>query len=326
VPTTGKSETIEPLVMIAGGGGFLGSAVARAMVSRGWRVVTLGLGGPTGPVDRMVEHHEGLLTRDLFAAATGMHGRPDILVHAAGGASVGRSWEDPRGDFDLSVASTVEILDFIRNDSKQTHLVFVSSAAVYGNCGDAPLVETDPCEPVSPYGVHKHVCEQLAIGESRMNALGLSIIRFFSIYGDGLRKQILWDILRRAGGNPDAPLELWGTGDETRDFLHVDDAAELIARAAETRTRDSIRLFNGGSGISVTVREIATELIAAAGSDTAFRFNGNVREGDPKHLIANVDRATTELGFNAGISLKEGLARYANWFKQTTETGRGEKL
>ena len=313
---TGSNNDQAPLAMIAGGGGFLGSATAARFVAAGWRVTTLGLGAPHGALADNVSHHEGLLQRGLFSAAAEQDGAPDLIIHAAGGASVGRSWEDPRGDFELSVGSTVEILDFIREEAQGTHLVLVSSAAVYGDHAGGRLSETAPTRPVSPYGLHKQVCEQLAIGESRMTGLGVSIVRLFSIYGDGLRKQILWDILNRVTRAPDQAIELWGTGDETRDFLHVDDAAGLIQRLAETREPASARTFNGGTGLALSVRALAEQLIKAAGLNVPVTFNGKVRSGDPRDLVSDPERIVRGLGFAPTVSLEQGLKRYVDWFER----------
>ena len=316
--TTGGNSGSPGLVMIAGGGGFLGTATARLMASQGWKVVTLGLGAPQDAFVRAgnVHHAEGLIQRQLFHAAMADHGKPDVIIHAAGGASVGRSWDDPRGDFNLSVGSTVEILDFIREEAPETRLVLVSSAAVYGNQGKDRLSESDPCEAMSPYGLHKHVCEELVTGEARMNGLDVSIVRLFSIFGEGLRKQLLWDIMRRVSADPETTLDLWGSGDETRDFVHVDDAAAILATlSAKPGGKGTVRLFNGGSGTAISVRELASMLVKAAGYDTPLSFNGKARSGDPVNLVADATHLRGDLGFSPKVSLEAGLKRYADWFK-----------
>lgn len=317
MPTTGENSVSPGLVMIAGGGGFLGTATARLMASQGWKVVTLGLGAPQGAFVRegRVHHAEGLIQRQLFHSAVAEHGKPDVIIHAAGGASVGRSWDDPRGDFNLSVGSTVEILDFIREEAPGARLVLVSSAAVYGNQGKPRLSESDPCAAMSPYGLHKHVCEELVTGEARMNGLDVSIVRLFSIYGEGLRKQILWDIMRRVTADPETTLELWGSGEETRDFVHVDDAAAILATLSATRGDGKVRLFNGGSGTAIRVRDLASMLVSAAGYETSLTFNGKARSGDPQHLVADAGHLRGALGFSPEVSLKAGLKRYADWYK-----------
>lgn len=318
MPTSGdgprKSGRSGRTVLVAGGGGFLGAQICAAFAARGWNVTSAGIGAPDGPPGAF-NHHEGLISRDLLAAAAQAHGQPDLVVHAAGGASVGQSWESPRGDFDLSVGSTAEILDFIRHQTPRPGLVLISSAAVYGNAGSEPLREDAACLPMSPYGVHKRVCEELALAESRMTGIGLQIVRFFSLYGEGLKKQILWDILSRSSGQPDT-LELWGDGEETRDFLHVDDAARLVCLAGETLQSGRARIFNGASGSPVLVRQLAIKLLESAGLTPALAFNGKHRSGDPRHLTAVISRAHNELGFVADVSLQDGLRRYADWFRQ----------
>lgn len=300
------------LAFLAGGGGFLGAHAAAALRADGYAVVSFGLGAPP-PSAGVAAHYEGLIARALMETAAEAHGAPDVVVQAAGGASVGRSWEDPRGDFDLTAGSTAEILDFLRHDAQQARLVYISSAAVYGAASAPPLSEETPCAPMSPYGVHKRACEELVAGEARLRDLGAVVIRFFSLYGEGLRKQILWDLLTRADAGGDGPLELWGDGEETRDFLHAEDAARIIALAASAAAPGSAVVYNGASGAPVTVRALATKLLEAAGVARDLKFNGKSRAGDPRHLTADVTRLHQGLDFSPSISLEQGLARYVDW-------------
>ncbi|MEQ8433434.1 MAG: NAD-dependent epimerase/dehydratase family protein [Oceanicaulis sp.] len=308
-----RSTPADDLVFIAGGGGFLGQAAARALLKSGRRVVSLGLGAPDAADTDRLHHFDGLIDRGLLAAAYERFGVPGVVLHAAGGASVGRSWQDPRGDFEMSVGSTAEVLDFLRHEGAGARLVLVSSAAVYGAIDDAPRRESDPGLPMSPYGSHKQVCEQLACNEARMTGLGVSVVRFFSLYGDGLRKQLLWDLLERLRAKPDT-LELWGDGGETRDFLHVDDAAALLARLCERTPAGSCELYNGACGAAISVRHLAERLLAAAGAEVELTFNGKFREGDPRHLVADTSKATEQLDFAPRVALDDGLRRYVDWF------------
>ena len=256
-----------------------------------------------------------------MATALNHHGPPEVLVHAAGGASVGRSWEDPKGDFDLSLGSTAEVLDFLRHEAPEARLVYVSSAAVYGGSGGELLSEQDACVPVSPYGVHKAACEQLVLGDARMRGLQATIIRFFSLFGDGLRKQILWDVLNRAYDTSGSHLELWGTGDETRDFLHARDAGRIISAAATTHSAPLDPLIlNGASGTAVTIRSLIERLLRATGVETQIEFNGKSRIGDPLHLTANTNKLSSILKFETKTDLDQGLAQYVDWFNKVKDS------
>lgn len=312
MPTIGENNVNPSHVMIAGGGGFVGARTAALFLDKGWRVTTLGLGSHPENNARGVNHVEGLLLSDLFQSASRLYGEPDVIIHAAGGASVGRSWDDQKGDFDLSVGSTLEILEFIRHLGTNPHLILISSAAVYGNLGDNPRLETDICKPVSPYGLHKYVCEELVRGEARMHGLNVSIVRFFSLYGDGLRKQLLWDVTQRLSANPDETLELWGQGHETRDFLYIDDAANLLFTVADIKKGTETIVLNGATGEATSVRDLVSQLMAAGGWNVDMVFNGKARVGDPIHLCADITQ-TRKFGFTPSVSLNRGLSTYVNW-------------
>jgi UDP-glucose 4-epimerase len=218
---------------------------------------------------------------------------------------------DPDEDRRRSVGVLEQVLDYLRHHAPGARLIFPSSAAVYGHAG-GPALEDTALDPISPYGRHKAMAEAL-IAEAA-SALGLDavIIRFFSAYGPGLRKQLLWELGQRLAARP-AEVELSGTGDETRDFLFVDDATALIGLAAGLERRDEPWVLNGGAGEAVSVRQVAQGLAEALGALSRILFNGIDREGDPRSLVADIGRAAA-LGFRPRVGLDEGLARYARWF------------
>jgi UDP-glucose 4-epimerase len=237
----------------------------------------------------------------------------DAIVHCAGGASVGRSLQDPEGDFERTVVSTAHVLEFMRNKARGARLVLLSSAAVYGVTELEPLHEDLPKQPISPYGAHKALAEDLALHWSRQFDLPIAILRFFSVYGPGLRKQLLWELSRRALAGED-PLTLFGTGEERRDFIHVEDAARLIAAAADPALAPPL-VMNGGSGQATSVRDLATQLLAALGCTQEARFSGAAKAGDPPTLVADQTRSRA-FGFKPSISLEKGLADYAAWVRR----------
>jgi UDP-glucose 4-epimerase len=140
-----------------------------------------------------------------------------------------------------------------------------------------------------------------------LSGLRTIVLRYFSIYGPGLRKQVIWDIVRRIRAG-ERRIELFGTGRETRDFLHVEDAVDLlhlvISRATEPHT-----IVNGGSVTATTVAEIAMIISGALSSDVSITFNGQERAGDPQHFQACTTKAAS-LGFRPRMSLREGLPQY----------------
>lgn len=300
----------DPLtVLVTGGLGFLGSAVARRFKGSGARVVGLGHGDTADAADigydRWVQgdvSDAGLaLLREQF----------DVVVHCAGQSSVARSIEQPMADFRSNVQATADLLEYLRVHCPGVLFIHASSAAVYGAAGDHPLHVTHPSNPVSPYGFHKQMAETLI--QSYRAAFGLRCItvRFFSVYGPGLRRQLLWDASKKlTAGSPSAIF--WGTGDESRDWIHVDDAAGLITKLAETP--GDIETMNGAGGERVSVADTLEQLRLALGSETTIEFNGEIKPGDPLHYHADMTEAG-KLGWHSTISLDDGLRDYARWFR-----------
>lgn len=303
MPPTSPSQPLTPpphgtgLALVTGAGGFIGGHVAAALEGSGWRVVAFGRRTPGAPGGML--HHEGLAD-----AVEGL-GVPQIVVHCAGTGSVRAAEADPQAERLRTIGGLAAVLTFMEEWAPQARLVLLSSAAVYGE-GDAPKDElSTPLRPISVYGEHKQRAEAMATD----SGLDVAVVRFFSIYGPGLRKQLFWDLCGRLAADPET-LGLGGTGEERRDFLYIDDAVRLIGLLACAEAPPLV--VNGGSGRATTVREAAAALIASMGARARLSFSGEVREGDPKVLVADPARARA-LGFEPEVGLDEGLARYAAW-------------
>jgi len=304
------------LAWVTGARGFLGRHVARHLSGEGWRVVGIGYGewsadeAKTWGIADWRNADVGLAElRELAAVA----GRPDVIFHAAGSASVGFSLEHPFADFQRTVATTAAVLEAMRTTAPAAVLIYPSSAAVYGVVKQVPIAESSPIAPVSPYGVHKAMAEELCMTQSRNFSLRCAIVRYFSVYGPGLRKQLLWDLAKKIDASP-AAIELHGTGDETRDFLHVDDAARIVTLVAKAPGNEPL-VINGGSGDAASVRDIANMLVAELGVKRDLCFSGTRRPGDPPHYRADT-RQLVKLGFRPRWSLKAGVRDYVAWLRK----------
>lgn len=208
------------------------------------------------------------------------------------------------------MGTTATILEFLRVDCPEAKLVYPSSAAVYGVVDSLPMIETISLNPTSPYGVHKKIAEELVVEHARLFGLSAVVIRLFSIYGEEFRKQLLWDACQRIIASDSA---FFGTGDETRDWLHVSDAADLLVQAAN-HASVHCPVVNGGFGKSVSVRDVLTELFRLMGRHDLPVFCGTQRLGDPLHYHADMRQALA-WGWQPEIAWKDGLARYVSWFK-----------
>jgi UDP-glucose 4-epimerase len=306
---------------ITGAHGFIGRHLARECRARGWSVAGVGHGAwdegeaERWGVSRWVRGEVAHETLDLLAADAP---RPDFIFHLAGGSSVGLSVAAPDEDFRRSVTSTAEVLRWMTRTSPESVLVLASSAAVYGAAGPMGIPESLPCVPCSPYGQHKRIAEMLGVSFARRRGARVAIVRLFSVYGPHLRKQLFWDLCTRLTRSP-AEVLLSGTGEETRDFLHVEDAARLLAdRATRAGAEGAPGLIvNGGTGVATSVREVAERVIAAWDRSTPVRFTGRSRPGDPATLVADT-RVARDSGWTPRTPLAEGVAGYVSWFRGAT--------
>lgn len=299
-------------VLITGGFGFLGRETAKIFKSYGHRVLGIGHGRWAQSESVQYGFDVWLDASISMSAMSTINETIDIIVHCAGNGSVGYSLSNPLQDFQKTVNGTAEILEFMRLNKPEALLVYPSSAGVYGAKHDEPIKETDLLNPISPYGYHKKIVEDLCTSYSKSYGLKISIIRFFSIYGPGLTKQLLWDASNKLS-NSNAEVVFWGTGEETRDWIYIDDATELIFRAAQFD--DPLAVINGASGIRVTVRDTVELLRNALGSQAKIAFNNIVKEGDPRFYHADIS-AVSKRGWSTTMSLEEGIGNYARWYKE----------
>ena len=295
-------------VLITGVAGFLGRYVARHFVREGWRVIGIDDVPPENVQLTAVAFHRlqlpsTALPEILRATA------PDVCVHCAGRASVPLSMAEPKPDFEANAVLTFELLDALRLHAPRCRTLFLSSAAVYGDPAALPVTEDQRVAPLSPYGYHKRQAELLCEEFSRIYGLPTAVVRIFSAYGPGLRRQVLWDICSRALMT--GRLSLGGTGEESRDFIHAGDVAAGLRVLAERAAAEG-EIYNLASGTETTIRELATLLLGALGSKVTPEFDGQRRPGDPLHWRADISRLQA-LGFQPQISRERGIAATAQW-------------
>jgi len=293
-------------VLITGASGFIGNHTAAEFRRRGcdvvcWNRSDAALGFPSTTIDLT---DEDAMIRQLHALS------PDVIVHCAGSADVGKSVKDPIMDYHSNVTITHNLLFALHKlGLERTRFVFLSSAGVYGNPVSLPITEDMPLNPLSPYAVHKVMCEELCKYFAHNYHMNIKVARIFSAYGAGLRKQIFWDMYRKQ--KETGRLDMFGTGDESRDYIHVSDVVQALYLLAITDSDEVI--FNVANGEETTIREAVSMFADAAqvGRDR-ISFNGFVREGDPLNWRADISRIRA-LGYRKTVELQQGLADYVCW-------------
>jgi UDP-glucose 4-epimerase len=301
------------ILWITGAGGFIGQVAARQAATRGYSVWCLDRAKPLrhiGVEDRFLVAPVSAAAFDALAARSGT---PCEIVHLAGGSSVGPSFADPAADFSATVGSTLEVLDWVRRNSPASRLVMASSAAVYGARHATPILESRARAPASPYGSHKAIMEDLCAEYLEYFGIDVRVARLFSVYGAGLRKQVLWELCCRIAREPS--IELGGTGREMRDFIHVEDAAAALLQLASPVQVQ--RITNIATGIATPIAEL-TALIRKSWIDVRescpeIAFSNVIRPGDPDYLVADI-MSYRALGLKPTVAIETGARDYVRWF------------
>lgn len=300
-------------IVVTGAFGFLGRHVARFFAQKGHTVLGIG----HGEWDREEWKSWGLSAwcqADITLAALKQYAEcPSLIVHCAGSGSVAFSFESPLADFERTVVTTAHVLEYVRLHAPSCRVVYPSSASVYGTVEAMPIREDHRAAPISQYGVHKLMAEQMVASYGLQFGTSAAVVRLFSVYGCGLRKQLLWDACRKFANHDTV---FMGTGDEVRDWLHVEDAAELLLAAAE-HASPKCPTVNGGSGEGVSVRDVLDHLGDLLRCDLTPSFSGTRRTGDPSTYVADT-RGSTVWGWQPKRCWKEGVAEYAAWWTRNS--------
>lgn len=296
--------------LVLGAAGFIGRYAARALHDAGYAVTGIGHGGWSTQEQRAWGIGRWHASDITLEALTTYAGTPDVLVQAAGSGSVAFSMTHPVQDYSRSVSTTLAALEFVRTQAADCTLILPSSAAVYGNVATLPIGVGHTLSPVSPYGAHKAIAEDLCRSYGHSFGVRSAIIRLFSIYGPGLRKQLLWDAYHKLKAGES---HFFGTGGERRDWLHVADAAALIVTAvrhASARTP----IVNGGTGVSTANRDVLAWMAAALGGSCQPQFSGTPRDGDPIGYQADIAEAIA-WGWQPRRQLPDEIAAVVDWIE-----------
>lgn len=299
-------------VLITGAYGFLGRHTAKRFKESDFHVTGIGHGKWYADEYEIWGIDKWLESTITFEALMNINEKFDIIVHCGGSGSVAFSYANPYEDFQKSVQSTLSLLEFIRLQNPECKFIYPSSPAVQGNTQDAQIKEETISSPISPYGYHKKAAEELCLSYHKNFNIKIGIIRFFSIYGAGLQKQLLYDACKKIFSAKDDIITFFGTGKETRDWINVTDATSLILNFADKLQNWDI--VNGANGERTEIKEVLDLIVRFVNKSIEIKFNGIVREGDPIYFWANVDH-TFSYKWRPKVSLEEGIEQYVQYFK-----------
>lgn len=234
----------------------------------------------------------------------------DICINCSGSASVPDSLINPARDYYLNTLNVFKLLDAIRRYAAFCKFLNISSAAVYGNPISLPIKETDPLRPLSPYGFHKQQAEQICEEFFRFYHIETCSLRIFSAFGAGLKKQLFWDLYKKS--KEPGLIEIFGTGNESRDFIYIDDVVQAIELVAKSNF--SNRVVNIANNEEISIKRAVETFYNCLDKDISFAFSGETRTGDPLNWKADT-ACIKELGYTQKISFEEGVEKYCAWVK-----------
>jgi UDP-glucose 4-epimerase len=298
-------------VLILGSEGFIGRYLVRHYIGQNCNVT--GCDQLVSGNNSYTFHKLSLLNSDLDRLFS--TGSFDICIDAAGSGNVGFSLSNPLEDFEANMFAVARVLDNIRKYNPSCIFLQISSAAVYGNPAKLPVQETDSVNPLSPYGWHKLMSEMLCKEYTQVFGLKTVIVRPFSVYGPGLKKQLMWEVHQKYLQGQ-GTIELWGSGEETRDFIYITDlvaALDIIIK----KGRHSADIYNISSGREMSILDISTLLISHFHEPPKVKFNQQTRPGDPLHWRADIGKLMN-LGFAPAVVPEEGIRQMATWLNSLT--------
>jgi UDP-glucose 4-epimerase len=307
---------------IFGGGGFIGSTIADRLLRDGHelRVFERPRVPPyrTFAADEKVEWVWGDLqnVHDVGEAVQGA----DAVVHLVSTTLPKSSNDDPVYDVQTNLVATLHMLEQMVA-RKVPRMVFISSGGtVYGAPQRLPVDESHPTEPQVSYGIVKLAIEKYLLMYQRLHGLRTTILRVANPYGERQRVETAQGavgvFLHRA--LRDEPIDIWGDGSVTRDYIHVSDVAEAFARALAYEGAHSV--FNVSSGHGVSLNELLAMLEGLLGRTVERRYLPGRAIDVPVNVLSS-DLAQRELGWTPQVAMPAGLARTAEWMRQAIAAG-----
>jgi UDP-glucuronate 4-epimerase len=297
--------------LVTGCAGFVGSHVVETLLRRGHDV--LGVDAFTDYYQREVKESNirsaqkdvafSIVEADLAGDSIApLLDGIDGVFHLAAQPGVRGSWGDT---FDVYLRDNVFATQRLFEAAARSgvRIVFASTSSVYGNAESYPTHEEMLPRPVSPYGVTKLACESLARTYAECFGLEAIVLRYFTVYGPRQRPDMAFArIISALLG--ETPFPVYGTGDQSRDFTYVGDAAEAtVAAMADGHAGTT---YNVGGGSETTLREVIALVERLAGRDLTVRYEP-AAAGDVRRTAADTTRIRSELGWRPQTSLADGL-------------------
>jgi len=289
--------------LITGAAGFIGNALVKYLIKNGTEVIAVDrnyLAIP-GSEFRQIDLTKRNAIEDCLCDRT-------VLFHLAANASVAGSVSDPRKDFQDNMYSLLEVFESARK--KGCQIIFPSTASIYDTSNNLPLNEKAYIKPTSPYAAAKIAGEAYCAAYHRSFGLNIKIARMFSVYGNGMKRFAIHDLIRKIQNNEEQ-IELLGDGNQIRDYLFIDDVVRgLVIIASNGEPGED---YNLASGEAVKLIDLAHQISRIMGKNSIKILpTGKSFPGDIPKWYADITKIRS-IGFEPKITLEDGLNMTVNW-------------
>lgn len=302
-------------ILVTGGAGFIGSHIVDQCVAAGYETIVVD-NLSTGKKQQI--HPKATFfemdIRDETLAEVMISIKPDVVIHQAAQIHVNTSIEQPLYDASMNVLGTLNVLEACRKAAVKK-IVYASTAAVYGDPEVIPIDEQNGVQPLSCYGISKYTPEMYLHTYHALYGLDYTILRYANVYGirqdprgEGGVISIFTDkcVSRE-------PLVVFGDGEQTRDYIYVEDVARANLQAIH---RGSGEVFNIGTGIQTSLNEAIAGFNKVTERENEVIYQGE-RLGDIKHSCFDIAKATAGLDWKPEVALTEGLARTYGYYRKS---------
>ena len=299
--------------LVTGGAGFIGSSVVRLLLERGHEVTVLD-NYATGYAGNLEPYAEAAFVegdiRDAEAVSGAVAGK-DAVFHLAASVGNKKSIDEPIYDASHNVLGTINVLEGMRAHGVD-NIVYSSSAGIFGEPQYQPVDEKHPVEPDSPYGATKLAGEKLALAYMKLYGIKAACLRYFNVYGHNQRFDAYGNVIpifaaRIARGEK---LNIFGDGEQTRDFIDVADVAAANVAAAENP--EARGTFNVGTGSAISINRLVEILREVTGESFEVEY-GPERPGDVRHATADSTRLREVLKVDPSTDIPGNLRGYYSW-------------